>query len=93
MNMKSLLTALIVSTTFVAAVLVGCGTGAGVIDDPALGVTPGGQEDIAAARARIEQGYRPDPDTITVEGFLSEHDIELPTPPGAPEIFASFAAA
>jgi Ca-activated chloride channel family protein len=60
----------------------------------AAGVTSGGAEDVAWARAQIEAGWIPDPDSIAVEGFLSEHDIPV-TPPEDPtsEIYPSVAVA
>lgn len=57
------------------------------------GVTTGGQKDIAAARAAIDRGEIPDPESITVEGFLSEHSIpvDLPENPGLLYMTASVA--
>ncbi|MCC6357418.1 MAG: VWA domain-containing protein [Phycisphaerales bacterium] len=69
----------------------GCPTSG--LDGGGLGVAPGGVQDMALARVQIESGVVPSPNTITVEGFLREHDIPLPAPDGAPEIFASVAAA
>lgn len=69
----------------------GCGSPLGPIDAGNVGVTPGGEQDVAAARAELAAGYVPDPNSITVEGFLSEHDIPLSPPEGAPEIYAAYA--
>lgn len=74
-----------------AGLPVGCGTAPGPIDPGNVGVTPGGEQDVAAARADLAAGYVPDPNSITVEGFLSEHDIPLVPPEGAPEIYAAHA--
>jgi Ca-activated chloride channel family protein len=67
--------------------------GSAGFDTNVVGVTTGGQGDTARARAEIENGYIPNPDWFTVEGFLAEHDIPIPTPDGAPEIYAAFATA
>lgn len=53
----------------------------------APGITPGGQEDIASARLTIERGGVPHPDSITVDGFLSEHVIFMDTRTDAEGIF------
>ena len=74
-----------------AAVLLifGCPSVTGPIDSGNTGLTTGGQQDVAQARAQILDGRIPDPASITIEGFLSEHDVPLNPSPDAPEIYAS----
>lgn len=64
----------------VAALLWGCSF-------VSSGVSPDGQEDIASARQVIERGGIPDPNAITVEGFLSEHVVPVEGSPGAADVY------
>ncbi len=57
------------------------------------GVTTGGAKDIAYARQIIEDGGVPEPDTITVEGFIAEHSVEIVQPPDAGTLYATATAA
>jgi len=58
-----------------------------------VGATTGGQQDIAAGRAAIEAGDVPQPESITVEGFMSEHAIPIETPPNADILYTNVTAA
>lgn len=63
--------------------------GCPIVSPGDLGLTTGGAQDIAAARRAIEQGDVPDPDWITVEGFVSEHSVPLPAPENPTELYPS----
>lgn len=60
-----------------AFMLVGCGGGSGFGD---YGATPGGAQDIALARTKIDQGQVPLPEDFVAEGLYSEHDLPLDGP-------------
>jgi Ca-activated chloride channel family protein len=58
--------------------LLAAGSGCSASND--LGATPGGAQDDALANEKIEQGYVPMPEDITVEGVLAAHDFPLEGP-------------
>lgn len=57
------------------------------------GVTTGGQQDAAGFRRALEDGDIPDPASMTVEGLLSEHSIDLGEPAENAPIFMTGAGA
>lgn len=72
----------------IATAQFGCPSAAAPFAGDGLGVTAGGAENMAQARAVILSGGVPEPDSITVEGMLSEHDIPLTAPDEAEEFYA-----
>lgn len=58
-----------------------------------LGVTAGGQQDIAAFRRAVDLGDIPNPMAMSVEGMLSEHSIETTVPDNPGILYATAAAA
>ena len=88
------MSALACAVTLAALFPVGCAPmGSVPLDTGSVGVTAGGTEDIAQARSRSNAGGIPSPESVTVEGFLSEHDIPIPPPASPAEIYASVAGA
>lgn len=57
------------------------------------GVTTGGQQDVASFRRALNDGDIPNPDSMTVEGLLSEHSIDLGAPVESAQIFMTTAGA
>ena len=45
-----------------------------------LGATPGGAQDIGAARQMLAQGMLPSSDMLTYQGIFSEHDLAFTNP-------------
>ncbi len=45
-----------------------------------LGATPGGQQDIGAARQMLDQGQLPGTEMLTYQGIFSEHDLGFTNP-------------
>lgn len=93
-SLRTILAGLALTALFAISLPGGCAVpGPAPIDPGTIGVTAGGQQDIAQARSQIDSGWVPDPAVITVEGFLSEHDIPITPPPNPPEIYGSAALA
>lgn len=79
-------TALAVTLATLAMLQLGCPAFA---PPSGLGVTFGGAQDIAEARAQIRSGAVPPPSSVTVQGLLSEHSVPLSPPDNAPDIYAA----
>lgn len=60
--------------------LAGCGVPGTAGSFDGYGATPGGTQDIALARAKIDQGQIPAPEDFVAEGLYSEHDLPLDGP-------------
>jgi Ca-activated chloride channel family protein len=61
--------------------LVGCGSlNSGAPPGGGFGANPGGAQDIALARTKINQGQVPLPEDFVAEGLYSEHDLPLDGP-------------
>lgn len=58
-----------------------------------VGVTTGGQQDVASFRSALADGDIPNPESMTVEGLLSEHSIDLGEPAENAPIFMTAAGA
>lgn len=81
---SALLAVACIATTFI----VGCPAAPG-----SLGVTAGGQQDVAAFRRAVDLGDIPNPAAMTVEGLLSEHSIEVALPDDPGLLYATATAA
>lgn len=59
----------------------GGGGGAADYDDEGMGIglKPGGDQDIGFFRALVEAGQLPEPGDMSIEGWLNEHDTQLPS--------------
>jgi Ca-activated chloride channel family protein len=67
--------------TFAALLALGPACGGGAMSSASLGATPGGAQDNSLGRDKIQNGAVPQPQDITVEGMLNEHDLPLEAPP------------
>jgi len=81
-----------IAVVLVASLLLALAGCAAPVPGGDVGVGTGGAQDIAYARSIIDAGGIPDPSTITVEGFLSEHSIDLEPPADAGELYATATA-
>ena len=73
------------SGAFILVFCVGCGFGSSdmatvAVGEGDLGATPGGQQDIGAARQMLNQGMLPSVDMLTYQGIFSEHDLGFENP-------------
>jgi Ca-activated chloride channel family protein len=69
---------LVLTLAALIAVAPGCG---GSASTASLGATPGGAQDNGLAQNTIANGSVPQPQDITVEGMLNDHDLPLEAPP------------
>lgn len=53
-------------------------SGVAVDSDEGIGLKPGGAQDIAFFRMKLQQKLLPKSADLTLEGFLNEHDTQLP---------------
>jgi Ca-activated chloride channel family protein len=69
---------LLASLTLCGGLVAGCASQSA---SSSLGATPGGAQDSDLARDKVAHGIVPQPQDITVEGVLNEHDLPLEAPP------------
>jgi Ca-activated chloride channel homolog len=58
---------------------------AAAMEADGLGATPGGAQDIGAAREMLDQGQLPSAHMLTYQGIFSEHDLGFVDPATCPE--------
>lgn len=67
----------LLAALWAAFTLVGCSLSNAAPLDGGFGATPGGAQDIALARTKINAGQIPLPEDFVAEGLYSEHDLPL----------------